>query len=74
MAKLRPLKTFEQVIDVLGGTSKAAIAAGRTPSQVCQWRERHGTFPAELWPRLRDALAKRGYEAPESLFRFECVG
>jgi hypothetical protein len=68
---LRLIKSFDEAIDILGGPSKAAVKLRRTPQQVCQWRTRHGTIPAELYPRADKAFKALGYRAPARLFRFE---
>jgi DNA-binding transcriptional regulator YdaS (Cro superfamily) len=68
---LRLIQSFDQAIDILGGPSKAAKKLKRTPQQVCQWRKRHGTIPAELFPRADKAFKALGYVAPARVFRFE---
>lgn len=65
-----PIRSFDQVVKVLGGTSAAARAINRAAPQICQWRNR-GQFPAALYPKVDRALKKLGYQPSSRLFTFE---
>jgi hypothetical protein len=68
---LRKIRTFDEAVNVLGGTGKAAKILGRAPHEICKWRTRHGRFPASAFPDVSKALAASGYQIPASLFRFD---
>jgi len=71
--KLRPVRTYQSAIKILGGTAEAARALKTSQTQICQWRTRHGAFPAAHYLRVQNALAVRGYEASTAVFTFEPV-
>jgi DNA-binding transcriptional regulator YdaS (Cro superfamily) len=65
---------FDTIVKALGGVNETARAIGRTPSQVCQWRQRHGQFPAEVFFALRAALRGTGLaDAAREVCRFDDV-
>jgi len=70
-SSLRPVRTFEEAVAALGGTSKAAEAIGRQPPAVSQWKQRlKGRFPAEMFFVVQKALEREGRSAPVKLFTF----
>ena len=67
----RILKTFDEVVDQLGG--KAAVGSlceGQDTAAVCNWRRRRKMFPTKYYPVMRDELNKRGFDAPDDLWGF----
>jgi len=68
---LREVRSFDAAVAMLGGTGKAARAIGKRPSQVCQWRNRYGQFPADLYYIVQRALKREGCAATRELFTFE---
>jgi hypothetical protein len=68
---LRPLRTYEAAVKALGGTAKAARALKTTPQTICQWRTRHGAFPADQYFKVQGVLAREGFEALRDVFTFE---
>ena len=71
---LRPVRSFDHAVEILGGTTATARALSRTPSQVCQWRTRTGRFPSQLFPKIKNALKCEGYEPSIHLFDFDLEG
>lgn len=65
--------SFELIIEALGGVSKTARAIDRSPSQICQWRQRYGQFPSEVYFIVRRALKRQGLNCPRGAFRFDDV-
>jgi hypothetical protein len=61
---------FKQAIEVLGGTTAAAEVFGYAPSRVCQWRDRYGTIPPELFLLANIEFEKLGYRPTWSVFGF----
>ena len=68
---LRPVRSFDHAVEILGGTTATARALARNPSDVCHWRTRTGQFPSQLFRKLQKALAREGYEPSAQLFDFE---
>jgi hypothetical protein len=64
------LQTANEVIDSLGGTTKTAKIACRSPQSVSNWRAAN-RLPAETFRRLTEKLAERGMEAPPELWGIE---
>jgi hypothetical protein len=67
---MRSLKTVDEVIDALGGTTATARLTGRTLSAVSNWRSTK-RLPADLFLMLSKALDERGAMAPPSLWGME---
>lgn len=63
----RCVKSANEVIDVLGGTTAVANALGVTPTVVSNWRSRG--LPPETYVALISMLRERGISAPPSLWR-----
>jgi len=74
MPDLRSVVTYETAIVALGGTAKAARALGKTQTQICKWRVKHGAFPADLYRKVQRELERRGYVAADRVFTFERAG
>jgi hypothetical protein len=68
--RLRPIWTFNEVIEVLGGPVAVGRLTGQTCAAVCNWRRHRGLFPSKYYFCMREALADEGYFAPISLWGF----
>lgn len=62
------LATTSLVIDALGGTAQTARLTGRSMQAVSNWRER-GSFPAETYPPITNALSDLGRAADRGLWK-----
>jgi hypothetical protein len=70
MRRMRTLTTVDEVIEVLGGTNKAARHLGVTSPAVSQWRAAR-RIPAQWYRRLRrEFLEDRDMILDDSLFDF----
>jgi hypothetical protein len=70
-SSLKPLWTFNAVVDALGGTGAVARLTGqRSSAAVSQWRRYRERFPSKYYFCMKAALADRGYFAPISLWGF----
>jgi len=69
-SSLRPVRTFDEAVAVLGGTNKAAEAIGKQPPAISQWRARYNQFPAKWFFVVQRALEREGRSAPVKLFTF----
>jgi hypothetical protein len=67
---LKPLWTFNAVLDVLGGPGEVGKLTDQTSAAVCNWRRLRGLFPSKYYFTMKAALADRGFYAPISLFGF----
>jgi hypothetical protein len=65
---LEILETADQVFDALGGNQGVAELTESKPSRVSNWRI-CGSFPANFYVLMTDALRSRGKTAPASLWR-----
>ena len=61
--------SFDEVIDVLGGTKRVAHLTRSSRTSVWHWRKA-GQFPAKHYRLLREALFERGCAADLTLFAF----
>ena len=67
----RLLKTFDDVVEELGGTlAVGQLCDDQDSAAVCNWRRRRQVFPAKYYPEMVKALAKRGAKAPHTLWGF----
>lgn len=70
---LRQLETIDEIVEVLGGRKALIALTGRNVRSASQfvWNWRHcGTFPADTYDAIIDALALRGCTAPRGLWRW----
>ena len=70
MPKLKRLKTFDDVMIALGGSSAVAKMFDLSPAAVSAWRQYGERIPAKWYPAMEHELAERGYFAHRSLWRF----
>jgi hypothetical protein len=70
MPALKPLSTFDAVVDALGGKAEVARLTDNKDTAPRVWQEKTGRFPTRYYFTITAALAKRGYCAPRSLFGF----
>jgi hypothetical protein len=70
MQQLRPLWTYDEVLDALDGPGAVGKLTGQSCSAVCNWKRLRGVFPSKYYFTIKSALADRGYYAPISLFGF----
>lgn len=61
------LDTASDVVDVLGGSTKAAAMVGRRVQHATNWRAA-GRFPPNTFLIFQRELKRRGYYAPPSLW------
>ena len=66
------LKTVDDVIDAVGGTSAAASLAGVKLSAVSNWRAR-GRIASEKFMIFAEALRARGKKASPVVFGFDAA-
>ncbi len=67
---LESLDTAEQVFDALGGYLGIAEIVGCKPNAASNWKT-FGSFPANTYIALTEALHARGKTAPASLWRMK---
>jgi len=68
----RKIRTFDDVLNALGGVKAVAELTEVTSSAVCKWRSRDGgRFPARTHPRIKAALAGKRQSAPQHLWDFD---
>jgi hypothetical protein len=67
----KPLTSFDQVIQALGGLKAVAALTDVTPAAVCHWRSRGGRFPARTHDRIDAELARKGATAARHLWDFD---
>jgi hypothetical protein len=70
MQQLKPLWTYNAVLDALGGPGEVGKLTGQTSAAVCNWRRLRGVYPSKYYFTLKVALADRGFYAPIALFGF----
>ena len=63
------LRTVDDLVETLGGTTKVAELCGTTSAAVSNWRSRR-KIPSEKFVLVEAALRKRGHDAPKRLFNF----
>lgn len=63
----RTLKTVDEVIDAVGGTSAAARLTERKPNHVSNWRAEK-RIAAETFLMFKAQLTKQKLKAPSSLW------
>jgi len=68
---LRPVRSFDRAVEILGGTTATARALARAPSDVCHWRTRGAQFPAQVFVKVKKALEREGFEPSIHLFGFD---
>jgi hypothetical protein len=67
-AVMKQLRTFEDVVDALGGSGDVGAMVDGWPSSVWNWQKKRGRFPAKFYKGMTEALAARGYSAPAELW------
>lgn len=67
MHHLEPLETVEQVFESLGGNKGLEALTGSKPNTVSMWKSA-GSFPANTYIMITDALREVGKSAPQSLW------
>lgn len=65
---MQELRTTDEVMDKLGGTSAVARLTGRKDTAASNWRN-FETFPPDTFLVMKEALSAAGYTAPPSLWR-----
>lgn len=66
----RNLKTFDEVVEELGGPSKCGELVEQDSAAVCNWRRRRERFPTKYYPVMIEELNARGATAPDDLWGF----
>jgi len=70
---MKRLKTVDDVIAALGGTTNTAKVLGRSAQSVSNMRIA-GRMPSATFLRALRALRKAGYDAPPELWGIENTG
>lgn len=68
---LQVLRTFDDVIAVLGGPAAVGRLTGQPTSGVCNWKR--GTtarFPPKYFKEISEALEEKGYIATDDVYGF----
>lgn len=65
---MQELSSTSEIIEALGGIGPTATLTHRNYNAVSNWKAL-GRFPPNTADAMRDALAKRGFTAPRSLWR-----
>jgi hypothetical protein len=68
--RLKPISDFDDVLKVLGGSTRVGEIVGQSSSAVCVWRRARGQFPAKYYWYLKCALIDKGYFPTLDLFTF----
>lgn len=68
--RLKNLYTVDQVFDEFGGYIGVAEIVGCKPNAASNWKT-FGSFPANTYVALTEALRLRGKTAPASLWRMK---
>lgn len=63
----RELKTVDQVIDALGGTTAAATFTGRKVQHVSNWRA-YGKLPSNTFLTVSQELERLGFKAEPEIW------
>jgi hypothetical protein len=66
----RQLKTFDDVVTVLGGKRAVARLTNQNTAAVCNWKRRRARFPTKYYLVMKEELDARGIEAPHRLWGF----
>jgi hypothetical protein len=66
----RQLKTFDDVVDALGGKSAVGRMLDQNSAAVCNWKRRRQRFPTKFYLIMKDELDARGADAPPDLWGF----
>ena len=66
----RLLRTFDEVVNELGGTHAVAKLVEQNSAAVCNWRRRRQRFPTKFFLIMKRKLARRGAKAPHELWGF----
>jgi hypothetical protein len=67
---LKPLWTFDEVVDALGGHQGVGVLTRQLPHAVKTWQKQRGRFPTKYYFTMKWALADAGYRAPLELWGF----
>jgi hypothetical protein len=68
---MRELRTFEGVMEALGGFEGVQRITGARPTAISNWRSRGEQFPARHFIVIADALARADLCCARSLFTFQ---
>jgi len=67
---LKLLKTFDAVVEALGGRGAVGRLVGQDVAAVCNWRSRRERFPTKYYLVMKEELEKCGASAPDDLWGF----
>jgi hypothetical protein len=69
--RLRKLKTFDEVVEELGGLSAVGLLCDdQDVAAVCNWKRRRSRFPTKFYKIMIAELRARGASAPDNLWGF----
>ena len=65
----RQLKTFDEVVEKLGGlTAVGQLCNDQDSAAVCNWKRRRSRFPTKFHKVMIEKLSEVGASAPDSLW------
>ena len=64
------LKTFDEVVEVLGGKREVARLLDQNTAAVCNWKRRRERFPTKYYLEMAKALKKKRASASDDLWGF----
>ena len=67
-ADMKRLRTFKQVVEILGGPAAVRELTHANPKQAWNWNNKTGRFPARLHASMTQKLRDLGYEADPRLW------
>jgi len=62
------LRTVAEVVDALGGPTKAGLIAGKSVSSMSNAANVHGRLKADCYLLMTKELERRGFAAPPELW------
>lgn len=69
-AQRQQLKTFDAVVEALGGKGEVGRLTAQDTAAVCNWKRRRSRFPTKYYLVMKDELEARGAEATPDLWGF----
>ena len=70
MARKKKCKTFDAVVELLGGKREVGRLTAQNTAAVCNWQRRRKRFPCKYYFVMKKELDARGADAPRHLWGF----